>query len=50
MVIYTVCVLCAAVRLLPQIFLYSLFFFPWIGSFILFLQTGGGGARGGGEY
>ncbi len=39
--IYAVCVLFAAVRLFPQIFLYSLLFFHWIGSFIVCLQTGG---------
>ncbi len=41
MVIYAVCIVCAAVRLFPQIFLYSTFFFHWIGSFIVCLQTGG---------
>jgi hypothetical protein len=41
MVIYAVYVICAAVRLFPQIFLYSTFFFHWIGSFIVCLRIGG---------
>ncbi len=40
MAIYAVCVVCAAVRLFPQVFLYSLLFLHWIGSFIVCLQTG----------
>jgi hypothetical protein len=41
MVIYAVCVLCAAARLFPQVFLYSLLFFDRLGSFIVYLQTRG---------